>query len=164
MLTEQDRALLAKKGISEEQLNCQLHNFETGFPYLKLKAAASVENGILRPDDEAKESYVQIWKQYKQEGHNITKFVPASGAASRMFKAMFEFLDADYDVPTTEFEKKYFQNIEKFAFYQALDDACQVLEGKCISALIDEGNYKAVVAAMLDADGLNYGQLPKGLL
>lgn len=164
MLTDQDRALLARKGISEEQLNCQLHSFETGFPFLKLRAAASVENGILRPDEDARESYVQIWKQYKQEGHHITKFVPASGAASRMFKAMFEFLDADYDVPTTDFEKKYFQNIEKFAFYQALDDACQVLEGKRISTLIEEGNYKAVVAAMLDADGLNYGQLPKGLL
>ena len=36
------------------------------------------------------------------------KFVPASGAASRMFKNMFAFVDADYDVPTTDFEKKYF--------------------------------------------------------
>ena len=164
MLSDQDRQQLAQKGISEEQLQKMLHSFETGFPFLKLKAAASVENGILRPTEEEQEGYVNAWKQYKSEGHHITKFVPASGAASRMFKAMFEFLDAEYDVPTTDFEKKYFDNIEKFAFYPALDDACQVMEGKGVQALIAEGNYKAVVAAMLDADGLNYGQLPKGLL
>lgn len=164
MLSDQDREQLAQKGISEEHLNDMLKSFETGFPYLKLKAAASVDNGILRPNEDEQEGYVNTWKQYKKEGHHITKFVPASGAASRMFKAMFEFLDADYDVPTTDFEKKYFDNIEDFAFYPALDDACQIMEGKSAQVLIAEGNYKAVVAAMLDADGLNYGQLPKGLL
>lgn len=164
MLTEQDKSQLARKGITEEQLNNQLQCFKNGFPYLRLKDAASVDNGIMLPDSDAIEVYTQIWTKYKQEGHRITKFVPASGAASRMFKAMFEFLDAEYDVPTTDFEKKFFQDIEKFAFYQALDDACQVFEGKGIQALVDEGNYKAVVATMLGADGLNYGQLPKGLL
>ena len=164
MLTEQDKSQLAGKGISEEQLNYQLQCFKTGFPFLRLKDAASVDNGIMRPEQEEREAYAHIWARYKQEGHRITKFVPASGAASRMFKAMYEFLDAEYDVPTTDFEKKFFQEIEKFAFYQALDDACQVFEGKGIQALVDEGNYKTVVATMLGADGLNYGQLPKGLL
>ena len=92
------------------------------------------------------------------------KFVPASGAASRMFKDMFAFVDADYDKPTTDFEKKYFDNIEKFAFYGELDAVCQKNNGKGIKALMAEGNYKAVAANMLKAEGLNYGQLPKGLL
>ena len=61
-------------------------------------------------------------------------------------------------------EKKYFDNIEKFAFYDELDAACQKNQGKGIKALIAEGNYKAVAANMLKAEGLNYGQLPKGLL
>jgi hypothetical protein len=81
-----------------------------------------------------------------------------------MFKNMFAFVDADYDVPTTDFEKKYFDSIEKFAFYDALDAACQKNEGKGIKSLIADGNYKAVAANMLKAEGLNYGQLPKGLL
>jgi hypothetical protein len=81
-----------------------------------------------------------------------------------MFKNMFAFVDADYDVPTTDFEKKYFDSIEKFAFYDALDAACQKNEGKGIKALIAEGNYKAVAANMLKKEGLNYGQLPKGML
>jgi len=71
----------------------------------------------------------------------VVKFVPASGAASRMFKNMFAFVDADYDVPTTDFEKKYFDSIEKFAFYDALDTVCQKNEGKGIKQLIADGNY-----------------------
>lgn len=81
-----------------------------------------------------------------------------------MFKDMFAFLDADYDVPTTDFEKHYFDNLENFAFYGALDEQCRKNEGKSIKELTAEGNYKAVVANMLEAKGLNYGQLPKGLL
>ena len=81
-----------------------------------------------------------------------------------MFKNMFAFVDADYDVPTTDFEKKYFAELKKFAFYDALDAACKKNEGKGIEALIAEGNYKAVAANMLKKEGLNYGQLPKGML
>jgi len=108
--------------------------------------------------------YVEAWQQYKAAGRKVVKFVPASGAASRMFKDMFAFVDADYDKPTTDFEKKYFDNIQNFAFYDELDAACQKNEGKGIKALIAEGNFKAVAANMLKAEGLNYGQLPKGLL
>ena len=81
-----------------------------------------------------------------------------------MFKDMFAFVDADYDKPTTDFEKKYFDNIDKFAFYGELDAVCQKNNGKGIKALVKEGNFKAIAANMLKAEGLNYGQLPKGLL
>ena len=77
---------------------------------------------------------------------------------------MFAFLTADYDVPATDFEKTFFDNIVKFAFYPALNAMCEKNEGKNIEALMGEGNYKAVVANLLEAKGLNYGQLPKGLL
>ena len=164
MLTATDRAQLEAKGISEAQINQQLKDFQTGFPFLRLAGAAAIGNGILAIDDAAQKQYVKAWDDYKAEGHHITKFVPASGAASRMFKDMFEFLDADYDVPTKPAEKQYFEGILKFAFFQALDDACEVCEGMGVDALIDEGNYKAVVRAMLSEEGLNYGQLPKGLL
>ena len=58
----------------------------------------------------------------------------------------------------------YFDNIQKFAFYDALNAACLKNEGKDIPTLIAAGNYKAVAAQMLRPEGLNYGQLPKGLL
>ena len=164
MLTQQDLKQIAAKGISEEKLNKQLDDFKTGFPFLKLEAAASIGHGIMAPADDEREKYIDAWKAYKAEGKDIVKFVPASGAASRMFKDMFAFLDADYDVPTTDFEKHFFDNIKKFAFREALCDKCKANNGKKISELLADGNYKAIVANMLKAEGLNYGQLPKGLL
>jgi hypothetical protein len=164
MLTQQDLKQLAQKGISEAQIERQLGEFKTGFPFLKLEGAAAIGKGIVAPSAEEVKQYVSAWQQYKAACKKVVKFVPASGAASRMFKDMFAFVDADYDAPTTDFEKKYFDNIEKFAFYDELDAVCKKNNGKGIKALVAEGNYKAVAANMLQADGLNYGQLPKGLL
>ena len=164
MITATDKAQLEAKGISEAQIEQQLRDFQTGFPFLKLSAAAAIGRGIMALDAAQAETYVQAWDQYKAEGHRITKFVPASGAASRMFKDMFAFLEASYDEPTTETERRFFAGIHEFAFFQALDDACFVNEGCGVDALMDAGNYKAVVHCMLSEEGLNYGQLPKGLL
>jgi len=164
MLSQNDLRQIAQRGISEEQIETQLKQFETGFPFLKLEAAAAVGHGILAPSEAERKAYVEAWQAYKAAGRRVVKFVPASGAASRMFKNMFAFVDADYDVPTTDFEKKYFDEIEKFAFFDALDAKCQANEGKGVKALMAEGNYKAVAANMLKAEGLNYGQLPKGML
>ncbi|MBR5350639.1 MAG: DUF4301 family protein [Prevotella sp.] len=164
MLSQQDLKQIAQKGITEEQINMQLEEFKTGFPFLKIESAAGIGQGIIRLDEGDRNNYVDLWNAYKKEGHKIVKFVPASGAASRMFKDMFAFLDADYDVPTTNFEKHFFDNIEKFAFYDELNAKCVENNGKDIKALIGENNYKAVVANMLKAEGLNYGQLPKGML
>ena len=165
MLTQEDKALLAKKGISEEQIAAQLACFEKGFPFLKLEAAASIGNGIVATSDSERDVYIKAWEAYKNEGgHVVTKFVPASGAASRMFKNLFEFLGADYDEPTTDFEKKFFSQIEHFAFYADLNEACRRNAGKDIAGLLAGKDYKAVVANLLEAAGLNYGALPKGLL
>ena len=164
MLSEKDLKQIAQRGITAEQIETQLKEFETGFPFLKLEAAAAVGNGIVAPNTDERKTYVKAWEDYKAAGKRIVKFVPASGAASRMFKNMFAFVDADYNVPTTDFEKKYFNEIENFAFYEALDAVCQKNEGKGIKALMAEGNYKAVAANMLRPEGLNYGQLPKGML
>ena len=120
MISLQDKELLAKKGISEEQIAEQLACFEKGFPYLKLSAAASVEQGILAPDADEQKKYLNAWEAYTQTDKTVVKFVPASGAASRMFKNLFAFLTADYDVPTTDFEKEFFDNIKKFAFKHEL--------------------------------------------
>ncbi|MBP3669695.1 MAG: DUF4301 family protein [Bacteroides sp.] len=164
MITPEDKALLEKKGISEEKIAEQLACFEKGFPFLQLDGAASIEKGILAPATTEVEDYLKAWDAYKQGEKTIVKFVPASGAASRMFKNLFEFLGADYEVPTTDFEKKFFANVHQFAFFDDLNVSCEKNNGKGIDALVAEGNYKAVVANLLEAAGLNYGALPKGLL
>ena len=164
MLSQDDLKQIAGKGITEAQVATQLEEFKQGFPFLKLEAAAGIGNGIAAPDGEERSKYIDAWNAYKAEGKKIVKFVPASGAASRMFKDMFAFLNGDHDEPQTDFEKKYFDNIDKFAFHDELDAVCLKNEGKGIKQLMAEGNYKAVVANMLEGKGLNYGQLPKGLL
>ncbi|WP_071146436.1 DUF4301 family protein [Bacteroides ihuae] len=164
MITLQDKELLAKKGITESQISEQLACFRTGFPYLKLSAAASIERGVLSPEASDEKCYLKSWEDYTHTDKTIVKFVPASGAASRMFKDLFEFLTAEYNKPTTNFEVTFFTNLTKFAFYNDLDVACLKIEGKSISSLLADENYKAVVNALLSETGLNYGGLPKGLL
>lgn len=164
MLNEKDRALLSEKGISEEQLQQQLACFENGFPYLKLSAAASIEHGILKTMDDEQARYVDAWESYVKNNHKVVKFVPASGAASRMFKDIFAFADGDADSPQTEFEKKFFAELHNAAFFSELDAACLRLHGCGVDELMAAGKYKAVAKALLDADGLGYGCLPKGLL
>ena len=93
MLTQEDKTFLAKKGISEEKLNAQLECFKTGFPWLKLAGAASPGNGITIPSETEKKDYLSAWEAYLDGSGKVLKFVPASGAASRMFKNLFEFLD-----------------------------------------------------------------------
>ncbi len=164
-MTEQDKKQLADKGISEEQVKLQLEEIKNGFPFLKLEAAATVGAGITRVSDADKQRYINAWQEYKQQHKGtVYKFVPASGAASRMFKNMFAFLDAPYTEPQTDFEKQYFDGIKKFAFKKELCQKCQANQGKHLKELLEEKRYKEIVANMLTKEGLNYGQLPKGML
>lgn len=164
MLTPQDKTLLAQKHISEKQLDEQLQHFKDGFPYLRLAGPAEVGTGILQLSATDRQQCLQAWDKAVQDLHTV-KFVPASGAASRMFKDLFAYLNADYAHPTTPFEQSFFTHIRQFAFFEALDKACQRLnDGKNIETLLNEGSEKEVVRALLTSEGLNYGQLPKGLL
>ena len=164
MISKADQLHLSKKGISAEVVAEQLNRFKTGFPFLKLEGAATTERGVLAPSEKEVGEYLQEWDNYCQSGKAIQKFVPASGAASRMFKDLFSFLSADYDVPTTDFEKKFFENIDKFAFFADLNEMCVKNNKATIKELVEKGEYKSVVFNLLDFTGMNYGSLPKGLL
>lgn len=143
MFTPSDLAQLEARGISVEKAEKQLQSFETGFPELEIVSAASVGNGILAPKEEEIDAYVAAWQEYLDEGHIVLKFVPASGAASRMFKDLFEYLETG---TKTAFIEKFLAEKDKFAF-------APELAGK------DE---QESVAYLLHE--MNYGNLPKGLL
>lgn len=165
MITSQDKIQLNGKGISEEQLENQLQRFRTGFPYLKLYAAASPEKGIYVPTEDERNELVNRWDAYRADGEaRIVKFVPASGAASRMFKNLFAFINADYNEPKTDFERKFFDNLQHFAFFGKLCEECLRIYSLDATALVKAGNYKAVVKTLLEDNGLGYGSKPKGLL
>ena len=143
MFTQADLEQLAQRGISLEKAEKQLECFRTGFPSLDIVAAASVKNGILAPKKAEQEEYIAAWKEYCKGGHKILKFVPASGAASRMFKNLFEYLDNGIETP---FIKEFLSNIDKFAFGDQL-------AGK---------SGQEAVRYLLET--MAYGKLPKGLL
>lgn len=160
----QDLALLKEKGITQEQIEAQLNYFSTGFPYLSILSAASIGDGIMKVEKDEEPQFLKAWQHFLDNNKKVTKFVPASGAASRMFKDLFAFLDADYDVPTTAFEKEFFEKIRQFAFYGSLNDRCVKLFSKDVDTLCNEGRYKDVVSSLLSAEGMDYGNMPKGLL
>ena len=164
MLTPTDEIILKEKGITTVQIEDQLNSFVNGFPYLEIRSAAEPGKGIVVVSDQDLPFLLNQWEDYLQNEVTILKFVPASGAASRMFKDLFEFLEGNSNEPTNSFEIKFFDEIEKFAFYEDLNNVCILNNGKTIGELIINKQFKAIVENLLLEKGLNYGSLPKGLL
>lgn len=163
-LTQTDIEILKAKGISEEKLSEELKMLSEGFPYLKIEAPATPGHGISVLTPEMREKAVSLWNEYLKAGGKVLKMVPASGAASRMFKDLFAFVNGKKDKPDNDFMKKFFDEIEKFAFFSQLNFICLQNYGLSVASLVKEKRYKDVVKALIDKEGLNYGQLPKALL
>ena len=164
MLTESDFRQLEAKGITVERIEEQLARFEKGFPYLTIQASASVGKGIQAIPENKQFAYLDAWTNYLKENKTIVKFVPASGAASRMFKDLFEYIDSAETGIETVFLKYFFENIRKFAFYDRLQTICIKNENQTLEELKASGSYKKILEYLLFNQGINYGQLPKGLL
>ena len=156
--------MMAAKGITESVIEAQLKRFETGFPWLKLESAATVGKGIMRLDAKQQAQCIKLWKEFQGGGASIEKFQPASGAASRMFKNLFAFINEGKSAPETDFERQFFDGITQFAFYPQLNKTCVTLYKNNVSELVEAGRYADVLRALLLPEGMNYGSLPKGLL
>lgn len=163
-MNENDINVLKEKGISEEQFNEQLLMLKEGFPFLKIEAPATIGNGITRLTEEMERTAERCWNEFLDEGGVVLKMVPASGAASRMFKDLFAFTSGKKEKPESEFMKNFFNGIEKFPFFHQLNFLCLSLYGKSIDSLVHEGKYKEIVDTLIEKTGLNYGHLPKALL
>lgn len=164
MFTSKDLEILKSKGLTQAEIEQQLDDFRKGFPYLKIEASATIDKGILKVKSQDRAKFIETWDNYLQQKKEVLKFVPASGAASRMFKDLFSFLSASYSEPTTAAEVYFFDNINKFAFFNDLNQICLKKLDTSIIELINKGEYKKVVSMLLQPDGLNYGKLPKALL
>lgn len=164
MLTSTDEIILKKKGIKTEQITEQLTSFVNGFPFLNINSAAEPGKGIVLVQEEEIQFIVSQWEEYLKTNATIIKFVPASGAASRMFKDLFEFLESKKNEPSNASEDMFFDEIDKFAFYEDLNKVCIRNNGMSIDELIINKQHKQIVENLLLDKGLNYGSLPKGLL
>ena len=165
IFNQSDIPELKAHGIDIQNVETQLENFKNGFPYLNIQSAATIDNNgikVLTPEDS--KELIQLWEDYTKEEHSILKFVPASGAATRMFKDLFEYLNQADKQTNNPVISKLTDNIELFAFYEELNN-CLAEAGKgSVKELISAHYYAEIVRTLLDKDGLNYGQLPKGAL
>lgn len=159
-----DIETLKTRGISEERLEEELSQLRDGFPYLEVVAPATAANGILETSEAQRLHYIDIWNSFLAEGGKVIKMVPASGAASRMFKNLFAFADGASETPDNDFIRTFCDNIADFPFHAELDATVKRLYGKSIAEMFADGKHREVVAALIKPEGMNYGQLPKALL
>lgn len=172
LLNSQDIEQINRRGIDPGEIERQVACFRNGFPPLEIVAPATVGQGIVRLDEEQVRHYCARYAE-QAPGLNIVKFVPASGAATRMFKDLFVFMD-EYPDSGLSFEQfvrerklesvaAFFANIRRFAFFDELA-AVYSAQGDDIERRLAEGDYADIVRKVLTDQGLGYGQLPKGLV
>ncbi len=163
MITKQDLTQLKQKGITEEQVLNQLKQHKTGFPYADIQRPATPGDGIIVINQEEKNRYISIYIEAINSGLDICKFVPASGAASRMFKDLYSFLEIPDDrIPEVVSKppfSDFFKRLKDFAFY---NDLAKLLPDGLDMNSTDA--YKLIVKTILAEEGLNYGNKPKGVL
>ena len=148
MFTEKDMHQIEQHGLTREAVERQIENFRRGFPFLKVVRAASPGDGVVVVDDAAADA---AQARYEQAAHglSVVKFVPASGAATRMFKELFEFVNEGKRGKGID---TLLENIERFAFWPEL------------KAVLPEGADDRTVVSCIVKQGLGYGQKPKGLV
>jgi hypothetical protein len=170
--TKSDLALIQNKGISIQQLEKQFHYYANGIERTVLVKPALIGDGIIKLSGEESEKYQEIFDTHK-ESSSIIKFVPASGAATRMFKFLLEFLN-DYKKGeesinayinrTNNKELSVFLvGIKKFPFYNDLVKATKVLYDGFDSLNPDEKYYK-LIATLLSPAGFDFANKPKAIL
>ena len=146
------------QGVSPDQIAQQIQHFVRGFPYLNVIKAATIGDGIMRVPEEQLVSYIRRFDEAARK-RDLVKFVPASGAATRMFKALFAALDGKSGKSTDE----VFARLTDFAFYDDLK-AVMSAKGADFDAALMANDRATVLRFLLTEDGLDYGSLPKGLL
>lgn len=160
-----DSSLASKitaQGMSVATATEQLENFHNGFPFLQITAPATPQDGISVLSDKSLAYFLETYPA-KAAQIEVVKFVPASGAASRMFKDLFSFVEGDDDIRKSAFVQKFMSQIMQFAFFDDLDSFLQS-KGKSIEKCLQNEEYTLILNALLSEDGLGYGNLPKGLL
>ena len=172
-LTNTDKNQLEAMNIPYEQVERQINQFKTGFPYSDLVAPATTENGIVKFNEADIAELIKQFDEDKQY-YDILKFIPASGAASRMFKTIYSFVEEykDKEIPHDFLRKEkikfdsienFFLSIREFAFYDDLKGK-MAEHDKDIETLLSENRLVEIAEFLLENEGLGYGKLPKALL
>ena len=172
MLTEKDLRQIDDNGLTTNQIVKQIETFLRGIPFVDIVTTASINNGIqslLESEEKKYEAYFDSKKDKKE----IVKFVPASGAATRMFKFLHEFIK-EFDPQKEQYRdfinrnehsqvKLFFERINDFAFLKLVRSKIRELYPDYKKST--KGVRLHIFAkTMLSEEGLNFANLPKGLI
>ncbi len=172
--SDDDRALIASRGLSVEAVLGQLEIFRNGPGILHLDRPAVIGDGITALTEGQAEGYASFYEAEK--GLRPVKFVPASGAATRMWKALSAWRarvaaeglhllrrragEGDKEACAV---LSFFENLPRFAFYGELESAAKAA-GKNLAKLWEQENYGPILTLLLDRPGLGYKDIAKGLV
>lgn len=172
MFSEKDRLQFAEKGISLTAIEDHLNSFKKGFPSLSIYKPARLKDGIMSVRKSDMDSLAEKYEE-TIPGLQVVKFVPASGAATRMFKSLYECyqylksnpekIDKCLNEKELQPVKQFFDRLKSFAFYHDLEE----LYRERNQELDDEpaGAKKInLLEDVLFEKGLSIGTLPKGLI
>ncbi len=169
MLSEKDIQQLKEKGISPGQLQVQLDHFKKGFPPVKLQRPATSGDGIICYERSKAQELADFFTQ-SASAKKVLKFVPASGAATRMFKDLFSWREKLKGgvLPEELMEKdpaakQFFTELKSFAFW---DELSLIMHRDCVDAdhMLADGHFLTLLDYILFEYGLDYASMPKGLL
>jgi hypothetical protein len=166
-LKAQQIAQIEMRGIKISEVERQLQRFETGMIHIRLNRPAVVGDGIIRLDHLKQKHYISLFSSGIHK-NDMVKFVPSSGAATRMFKDLFEFLDdpeveelswADLSTPVQTFA----ENLSKFPFFAELMRKTRNRYSD-FNLNLEPTEIQKIVEVLLSPDEMNYGRLPKAML
>lgn len=170
--SEKDIDQIKRKGITTEKVEEQVEIFKRGNIFLNVHEAATVRNGILQITEEDRADLISRYES-SQNNLDILKFVPASGAATRMFKAFYNFLkefDPEEESLENYVERKdspklelFFRRMKYLPFYDEVVEKSGKTKSE-FEELSEEERSLLFVKIMLKEDGLNFGEQPKGLV
>ncbi len=169
--SDADIAQIREKGLSPRIVRAQISRYTRGYPYQELEGPARAGTSIKTFSNDRIRHLV---KKYSERAPQIrtVKFIPASGAATRMFGHLYQLLDELQNCPDQEAilsnkehtaGRRFFQNLKSFAFADDLNKALK-RAGKDLDEMIQNGNYKVILEYLLSDKGLDYGRLPKALV
>ena len=172
LFTEKDKESLTARGISLDEAKRQIMSFEKGFPSLKLVEPASLKKGIIQMSPKRMNDNVLLYEEFASE-NKIVKFVPASGAATRMFKNLLEFRNSYRATSEDQLELLkdkgpdsiyyFFEHLDEFAFFDKLYKA-MYKRGISYEETVKEQRYEKILNSLLTDKGLSYSKLPKALI
>ncbi|MGE5840391.1 MAG: DUF4301 family protein, partial [Deltaproteobacteria bacterium] len=169
---DRDLKRIKEMGLTPEKVLAQIESFKRGFRYVRLNRACTVGDGIHALSTPDLERYGEIYSHAALSGRAM-KFVPASGAASRMFKAFLAVNSRYEEITGTEVSREkdsdyravqeFLRGLKRFAFYEDLRSA-MARKSLDLERLLEKGEYKAVLECLLTAEGLDLPSVPKGLI